>query len=182
MVDLAKEIGVIRDRTALSWSYYCTEDVVSIDDEIVEQLLAVSKQNGHCDARICLHSGPESNFHEAIILQHRGHYYRPHIHLNKGESCHIIRGKVCFFVFNDDGTVADRQVVGEKGSMMYRAGVERWHTVIPMTDYAVYHESKPGPYLRNRDSVFADWAPDGLDPKEASRYTEYLLALAEAGN
>ena len=82
---------------------------------------------------------------------------------------------------NDDGTVADKRVVGESDSVMYRAGVDRWHTVIPVTDFVVYHESKPGPYLRNRDSVFPHWAPDSLDPKESRRYMDHLLALAEDG-
>ncbi|MQF67095.1 cupin fold metalloprotein, WbuC family [SAR202 cluster bacterium AD-802-F09_MRT_200m] len=181
MVNLAQEIGVIQDRAARSLSYYCTEDIVGIDDGIVEQLLQVSTKNDYCDARICLHSGPDDSFHEAIILQYRKHYYRPHIHPNKGESCHIIRGQLCFFVFNDDGTVADKRVVGESDSVMYRAGVDRWHTVIPVTDFVVYHESKPGPYLRNRDSVFPHWAPDSLDPKESRRYMDHLLALAEDG-
>jgi len=179
VVDLTKEIGVVRDLGARSLSYYCIEDVVGIDDGVVGQLLEVSAQNGNCDARLSLHTSPDSNFHEMIILQHRGGYYRPHLHRNKGESCHIIRGKICFFVFNDDGTIVDRQVVGMNESIMYRTGIDRWHTVIPMTDDAVYHESKPGPYLRQGDSVYPDWAPNGQDAEEARRYMEHLSALAE---
>jgi cupin fold WbuC family metalloprotein len=182
MVDLAKEIGVVRDPRASSLSYYCTEDVVGIDERVVEQLLEVSAQSGHCDARICLHTSPDSNFHEMIILQHRGGYYRPHMHRNKGESCHIIRGKVCFFVFNDDGTIVDQRMIGEEESIMYRAGMDRWHTVIPITDLAVYHESKPGPYVRQGDSLYPEWAPDGRDIEEAGRYIEYLMALAKGGS
>ena len=67
MVDLAKEIGVSRDHGARSLSYYCTEAAVRVDQDMVDQLLEISAQNGNCDARISLHQSPDDIFHEMII-------------------------------------------------------------------------------------------------------------------
>jgi len=182
VVNLAKEIGVVQDKGARSLSYYCTETAVGIDQEVIDQLLEVSVQNGNCDARISLHTSPDDNFHEMIILQHRGRYFRPHRHTNKGESCHIIRGTVAFFVFNDDGSIAESSVVGENGGMLFRSGPDLWHTVIPISDYAVYHESKPGPYLNQNDSIYPDWAPDGNSADEAAAYMTKLLSMVPSAN
>ena len=180
-INLLEQTGVVQDLNARTLSYWCTEDVVGIDQQIVDQLLRVSEMNGNCDARICLHPSPGSNFHEMIILQHLGRYYRPHKHRGKGESCHIIQGRVRFFVFNDDGTVSDCSVVGGGHSMIFRAGTDLWHTVVPITDHAVYHESKPGPYLADTDSLFPTWAPDGSDSAEAKAYMNRLLRFVQEG-
>ena len=182
MVNLAEEIGVVRDHSARSLSYYCTEAAVGVDQGMVDQLLEISAQNGNCDARISLHQSPSDNFHEMIILQHSGRYFRPHRHQGKGESCHIIRGTVAFFVFNDDGSIADSSVVGKDAGLLFRSGPDLWHTVIPVSEYAVYHESKPGPYLNQNDSIYPDWAPSGDKPELAANYMENLLSGIKASN
>lgn len=177
MVNLSKEIGVIQDKEARSLSFYCTEDTVEIDDDIIDQLVEISNRNGNCDARISLHTDPGDNFHDMIILQHSGRYLRPHRHTAKGETCHIIRGAVAFFVFDDDGSVAEASIIGGNSGIVFRSGPDLWHTVIPVTEVAVYHESKPGPYLKQNDSVYPDWAPDGYKDDEAAKFMEDLLAL-----
>jgi len=176
MIDLIKEIGVTEDKNAKTLSYFCNQDPIKIDARVIEQLLEVSGRQDNCDARISLHKGPNADFHEMIILQHRGRYYRPHTHPTKGESCHVIQGKVACFVFNDDGSVADCSVIGGEIGVLYRSESNRWHTVIPISEFAVYHESKPGPYLSQGDSVYPEWAPDGTDEAEAQRYIEVLLS------
>ena len=177
MANIFSSADVIQDKNAKSLSYYFTKDVARIDREIVNQLVEESARNGNCNARICLHTSPTANFHEMIILEYRGRYYRPHKHLHKGESCHIIEGKVAMFVFNDDGSVAHCCVAGEDENLICRVGVNQWHTVIPITEYAVYHESKPGPFLGEADSIYPDWAPDGSNPVDVQEYMDTLLSI-----
>jgi len=38
----------------------------------------------------------------------------------------------------------------------------------------IYHESKPGPFTGEMDSVYPSWAPDGNNPKETAEYIVYL--------
>jgi len=173
---------VIQDKSAKSLSFYFAKNVARIDREIVKQLVEESARKGNCNGRICLHTSPTANFHEMIILERKGQYYRPHKHLYKGESCHIIEGKAAMFVFNDNGSVVHCCVVGEDENLICRVGINQWHTVIPTTEYAVYHESKPGPYLGEGDSIKPDWAPDGSDRNEATAYMEQLSTLARRGS
>lgn len=170
-----KNINVIQDKNAKSLSYYFTTDVARIDDSIIDELIDKSVKNGKCNARISLHTSPDANFHEMVIVEYGGRYYRPHKHLKKGESCHIIKGRVAMFAFDNDGSVVFYNVVGQGQDMISRVGINMWHTVIPLTEYAVYHESKPGPYLREEDSIFPTWAPDGSNLADAQKYIKQLL-------
>ena len=174
-INLLEQTGVVQDLNARTLSYWCTEDVVGIDQQIVDQLLRVSEMNGNCDARICLHPSPGSNFHEMIILQHLGRYYRPHKHLEKGEAFHIMEGQMGIFTFDDAGNVTESRALGS-GEIL-RVGVNMFHAVMPLTDMVIYHENKPGPFLGDKDSIFPDWAPDGLDNEIAATYSAWLAKL-----
>ena len=170
---------VTQDQGARSLSYYFTTDVAYINRDIVAELVEESTRRGRCNARICLHTSPDANFHEMIIMEYRGKYFRPHKHLKKGESCHIIEGEVAMFAFDNVGKVTHARIAGRNGNLICRVGIDQWHTVIPITEYAIYHESKPGPFLGPSDSIYPDWAPDGTDEEEALVFMEALIQEAE---
>ncbi len=111
MTDLSITNDFIEDKNAKSLSFFSTRDVVKVDDHLIDRLLEESAKRGNCDARLCLHMSPEADFHQMIILQWKGHYYRPHKHLGKGDSYQTIRGKLGIFIFDDDGDVTDREVL-----------------------------------------------------------------------
>jgi hypothetical protein len=43
---------------------------------------------------------------------------------------------------------------------------------VPMTGAAIYHESKPGPFLGDADRMFATWAPLPEDTDAVARYLD----------
>lgn len=180
--DFFNSEAVRQDGRAKSLSFYSTGEVVHVNREVVRQLVEASSRDGRGRARLCLHKSPDSKFHEMIVVEHRGGYFRPHKHLAKGESCVLIEGSAAFFVFGDDGAVTHVSVVGgPQGELICRVEANQWHTVIPLTPYAVYLESKPGPFLGANDRVYPDWAPDGSDSVEAAGYLEALLSLVGRG-
>lgn len=144
---------------ARSLTFFCIDDMVGVDEALIDELVDVSERNGRCNARICLHRGPDADFHEMVILEHKGFYYPPHRHALKGESSHIIRGQLACFCFDDHGEVLRHSVLGRGGNVIFRVGRAQWHAVLPLTDLVVYHEAKPGPFLGANDSEFAGWAP-----------------------
>lgn len=176
MALLADRSDVVQDRSARSLSFFCTEDVLLIDREWIDSLVEESVENGDCNARICMHSSPDANFHEMLILEREGFYFRPHKHFEKGESWHIIEGKLVVLIFNDEGKVIRRGTMGQDGLFLGRVGINQWHTLIPLTEYAIYHEAKPGPFLGTSDSIYPDWAPDNSDELEAQKYLTNLLS------
>jgi cupin fold WbuC family metalloprotein len=173
--------AVRQDERAKSLSFYSTEAVVSVDREIVRQLVELSSRDRRGRARLCLHAAPESLFHEMVVVERRGDYFRPHKHLTKGESCVILEGRAAFFVFDDDGAVTHASVIGPDGGLLARVEADRWHVVMPLSPYAVYLESKPGPFLSVNDSLYPAWAPDGSDPEAAGRYMETLVKRVASG-
>ncbi|MEQ9364808.1 MAG: WbuC family cupin fold metalloprotein, partial [Leptospirales bacterium] len=121
-----------------------------------------------------------------------------HRHLSppKAESFLILAGRVAFFTFEDDGSVAacdllglarnadhpDGDLSGESAALNLGIDISPgyWHTLVVLSEYAICFEVKPGPYRASDDKEFAPWAPhEGVAPPEAIRaYQTKLLAHA----
>lgn len=165
-----------QDIGARSLSFYSLDPTVGVNEELIDTLVAESERAGS-NARICLHTTPESNFHEMIILEHAGYYFPPHRHTNKAQSCNILRGEAAVFVFDDEGNVTRTCILGRDGNLIFRIGEERYHLTLPLTPFIIYHEGKPGPFEREGDSIYAEWAPKREDTEAVAAYLESLRRL-----
>ena len=163
------------DQKAKTLAYFCISNPVRVDEEILAELKEISAKNGDTNVRLCLHEGPDAEFHEMVILERRSNYYRPHKHLAKGESYHIIEGTQGVVIFDQDGTVIDRCILEPRGDTIYRVGANMFHAVMPLSDLIIYHEAKPGPFIPEKDSVFPKWAPDGSNPGEVAAFVAKLI-------
>jgi glucose-6-phosphate isomerase len=171
---LAPDPGrVWRDPAAKTLSFFCLKRPVRIDSAVIRELIELGTAEGSRNVRVCLHNSPQALHHDMINLEHRGRYYRPHRHTDKGECFHIMQGEMGLFAFDIAGTVIDavRLASGE----IYRVEIGMYHAVIPLSDMVIYHENKPGPFLGDGDSLYPDWAPDGRDVAEAEAYSRGLL-------
>jgi cupin fold WbuC family metalloprotein len=165
------------DPGARSLSFWSLDPTVGVDQRLVDTLAAESKRNSDCNARVCLHTTPASNFHEMVILERRGYYYPPHKHLGKAQSCNILRGQAAVFVFDDEGNVTHTCVLGQNGNLIFRIGEYRHHLTLPLTEFVIYHECKPGPFVREGDSIYAEWAPKREDAEGVAAYVAGLRQL-----
>ena len=52
-----------------------------------------------------MHKDIKDNLHEMIIILSKETYIRPHKHLNKAESLHVIEGSADVIFFNDYGKI-----------------------------------------------------------------------------
>jgi cupin fold WbuC family metalloprotein len=165
MVSLLDPKCFERSPVGRALTYFAKHPNVGVDRELVAALEAESERNGRCNARVCLHDSPEHNFHEMIILERPGFYFPPHRHRAKGETCHIIRGKLGVFVFDGTGALINKSVLDSSSgdNVIFRVGNDQWHVVLALTDPTIYHEGKPGPFLGPGDSEFAPWAPNRDD-------------------
>lgn len=123
------------------------------------------------------HRGNEDNLHRMFNAIQPGSYARPHRHLEppKAEAWIILRGKLLFVAFLDDGSI-DRAIILEAGGE--RFGVDlvpgRYHTIVALEADTVIYEVKSGPYTRATDKEFAPWAPAEGTP-EVEAYLAQLL-------
>lgn len=167
------------DKGAKSMSFFCKKKPAMINNALIQELKNISNSRDKENARICLHEGPQSAFQNMVILEHQGKYYRPHKHLTKGETFHIIEGSMAIFIFNEEGVIIDCCVLGGKKNLIYRIEANMYHAVMPISNLVIYHESKLGPFIGEGDSIFADWAPDVADSKKITAYTAYLKGILE---
>tara|TARA_B100001964_G_C14000453_1_gene494749 strand:- start:456 stop:809 length:354 start_codon:yes stop_codon:yes gene_type:complete len=110
-----------------------------------------------------------------IILQHKGTYVRPHMHLAKTETYQLIEGEHLVVVFDEKGNVIDSCNMSLEDNFLYRFEKNQFHTSIPKSDFVIFHESKIGPFIREGDSIFADWAPVTEDVEEVKKFTNKLV-------
>ncbi|MDX2226069.1 MAG: WbuC family cupin fold metalloprotein [Verrucomicrobiae bacterium] len=147
---------------------YASDPVVLLNGADLGELKALARQNPRKTIRICTHRTTGDALHEMIIVLPKGFRVRPHKHLGKAESFSILEGEVEVVLFDDLGRVTRVIPMGPPSSgkpFYYRLADPVFHTVIPRSDPAVFHEITQGPFIREQ-TVFADWDWDEtcLDP------------------
>lgn len=132
--------------------------------------------------RLCLHKSAEALLHEMIIIHSKETYTRPHKHRKKTESFHIIEGSFFLVIFNQKGRVTKKILISDqkgKGNFLCRIDKGVWHMIVPVSDFVVFHEVTDGPYTREKNSIFASWAPDIKDTERVKDYVKSLLDIKE---
>lgn len=140
--------------------------IVRVSGADIASLKQQALTNPRQRIRICTHPDTSDRLHEMLIVHTRGTYVRPHKHLNKSESVHIIEGEVDVVFLDDAGAVSDVVRLGDYRSgreFYYRVGSPLYHTLLITSEFLVFHEITNGPF-RREETVFAPWAPEESDP------------------
>lgn len=158
--------------------FYAQSAVVRLDSEVLEFLKDIASKNARKRARLCTHESVESDVHEMIIVHAKDVYIRPHKHLNKSESFHVIEGKAKVIMFEETGEVKEIIPIGDMQSdenFFYRISTPIYHSLDVVSDFIVFHETTKGP-LNREETVFAPWAPD---EKDLGKGLEFVKNLRE---
>ena len=169
------------DDGGISLAYFCKRKSVRVDQAVIKELKGIASTLGDRNVRLCLHESPDAKFHDMIVFAPSGRYYRPHKHPEKAESFHIIEGKMAIFSFDEAGTITDACLLEPHTNVMYRTGANMYHATIPLSDFVIYHEARPGPFVRDTDNLFPSCAPDGSSDDEVREYKEFLLRALATG-
>ena len=145
---------LVEDKKAKTKSFYSKKEGLVFDKKFLiflEKFYIKEKK----DIRICLHTSSNDNHHDMIILQQKKNFYFPHKHLKKGETYHIIKGKMACVLFDNLGKIKLKCVLNKND--IFRTPINVFHTMLPISKYVIYHESKVGPFLKKNDSIFPKW-------------------------
>ena len=126
--------------------------------------------------RICAHADTSDALHEMLIVHMAGAYIRPHKHLGKSESVHVLEGEADVVLFDDEGGIRSLIPIGSYDStrrFFYRIDEPVFHTLLVTSEFLVMHEVTNGPF-RREETVFAPWSPDDGDAAEADAYRRRL--------
>lgn len=160
---------------------FADEAVVSIGPREIALVKELAEASVRRRARLCLHRAESDPVHEMLIALRADGYVRPHKHLGRGESFHVVEGAADVVLFDDAGRVVERVrlTVDGDGARLYRLNESRFHTVLVRTPVFVVHETTAGPFDRT-DTVFASWAPAEGDDDAITQYLADLdTQLAE---
>jgi len=150
--------------------------IVKIGNEDVEFLKEEVQYNERHRIRLCTHENVEDTLHEMLIVLNKGIYIRPHKHLSKSESFHIVEGLVNVIIFDQEGKIVDVIPMGAYPSahkFYYRLSPKCYHTPIIVSDIVVFHETTNGPFT-GEDTVFAPWAPNEQDSVGVEKFMYQL--------
>ena len=124
--------------------------------------------------RLCAHESPDP-IHEMLICLDKETYVRPHKHIAKSESIHVISGLATLIFFDESGQPTETIALGPYQSgrtFFFRTAQEVYHTLFLESDSFVFHETTVGPFDPTQ-TVYAEWAPREDDPLR----WEYLKQL-----
>ena len=165
---------VREDKNAKSASFFCLQRPVLVNNALITEMKQISFQRENCNVRVCLHESPEDDHHDMVVLEYGDKYYSPHKHKRKGECFHVIVGKLGLIAFETSGEIIDSTVLSE--GELYRVAAGMYHAVLPLTDHVVYHESKPGPFSGEGDSIYPKWAPQPDHFERIKKYKAMVLS------
>jgi cupin fold WbuC family metalloprotein len=155
---------------------FATDTILQIDSSDIEELKQKAKQNHRKRIRICAHKNTKDHIHEMLIVHEKSCYVRPHKHINKTETFHIIEGEADIILFDDEGHINQSIPMGSFNSgrkFFYRLSPFRYHSLLIHSDVLVFHEITNGPF-RMEDTIWAPWSPKETDGDEVSRYMAML--------
>lgn len=155
------------------------EDLALMTEALVDDAVRMSRSAPRKRMIAPLHRSLDDPVHRMLNAIQPGSYMRPHRHLDppKPEAWIVLRGRLLFVTFHDDGKI-DRHLVLAAGSGQF--GVDlvpgRYHTLAALAPDTVIYEVKSGPFDPATDKSFAPWAPEeGTDAADA--YLQDLLEL-----
>lgn len=140
---------------------YSRDPVFSLTRKPIADLRRLAADAPLGRARICAHHTPADAVHEMLIIVVRESYIRPHKHLSKSESFHMIEGEMDVLIFSDDGSLENviaMSAYKDSGNFYYRLSTSKFHTLALRSEWALFHETTSGPF-NPEDSVGAPWAP-----------------------
>lgn len=158
---------------------FAEDRIVKVERRDIEFFKERAGYNQRKRIRLCAHKDIDDKLHEMLIVLAKDAYVRPHKHLNKSESFHIIEGFVDVIVFDEVGNITEVVQMGDYSSrrrFYYRISDPYYHSLLIISNFLVFHETTNGPFRRS-DTVFAPWAPEEDD---SAAVKGFMVQLAEA--
>ena len=147
---------------------------ININRDLINEIknIAFTKK---INLRFNLHSKSNEDFHNMIIFQWADSYIRPHKHLYKAETCHMIEGQQQIIILDENGKNIDNCNMSTENNIIYRINKNTYHTSYILGDYVIFHESKPGPYLGDQDSIYPKWSPIPEDKDNVQNFMNKIF-------
>ena len=123
-----------------------------IDSQLLDSLSAQAKASPRLRMNFNFHKSLDEKCHRFLNALEPGTVMAVHHHPTKDETFVVLRGKVAVRIYNDDGTLRERVVLGP-GEGRFGLNVPKgvWHTLDCLETGTVLFESKEGPFVPHEE-------------------------------
>ncbi len=161
--------------------FYFEDPIVLMGRREIQFLKEKVGSNERRRIRLCAHGSTEDPVHEMFVTLTKESYIRPHKHLAKSESFHVIEGSMDLVVFDEEGEVTGAIPLGAYptgGEFYHRFAGPSFHTLLIRSNILVFHETTSGPFKKS-DTLFAPWSPEEHDQRAAQQFMDVLERRVE---
>lgn len=118
-----------------------------ITKEILYELTEKARENPRLRQSLDLRNSPDDNSQRMLNALEPGTVMPIHRHHGSSETVVILRGKIYWIFYDENGQETDRVVLDADGEpRMLNVEKDRWHSLECLTTGTVLYESKDGPY------------------------------------
>ena len=118
-----------------------------IDNNILDELTVSAKGNPRLRQSIDLRNSPEDGSQRMLNALEPGTVMPIHRHHTSSETVVILRGKIEWIFYDENGCETERVVLDANGEpRMLNVEKDRWHSLECFESGSVLYESKDGPY------------------------------------
>ena len=122
-----------------------------IDKQILDDLSTKAKANPRLRQNMDLRNSPEDQSQRMLNALEPGTIFPIHRHRGSSETVVIIRGKIQWIFYDDNGVETERVTLDANGDLrMLNVERGRWHSLVCLEPNSVLFESKDGPYEPQR--------------------------------
>lgn len=118
-----------------------------VDKKLLDELSAKAKESPRLRMAMDLRNSSEDNSQRMLNALEPGTVMPIHRHHASTETVVIIRGKIRWIIYDDNGNEKERVTLDANGEhRMLNVEKDRWHSLECLESGAVLYESKDGPY------------------------------------
>ncbi len=118
-----------------------------ITQQILDELSAKARASERLRMNMDLRNGPEDLSQRMLNALEPGTVMPIHRHRDSSETVVIVRGKIQWVFYDENGNETERIVLDADGDpRMLNVEKDRWHSLVCLESGSVLYESKDGPY------------------------------------
>ena len=123
-----------------------------VDKNILDNLSEQAKTNPRLRQAMDLRNSPEDSSQRMLNALEPGTVMPIHRHHASSETVVILRGKIRWIFYDENGNETERVVLDANGDLrMLNVEKDRWHSLECLERGSVLYESKDGPYRPLQD-------------------------------
>lgn len=123
------------------------ERIMIITQHILDELSAKARASERLRMNMDMRNGPEDLSQRMLNALEPGTVMPIHRHHDSSETVVIVRGKIQWVFYDDNGFETERILLDADGDLrMLNVEKDRWHSLVCLESGSVLYESKDGPY------------------------------------